>query len=1826
MDHTTTGATRRPGTRERLAMKAATYARHAAGFTRSTAGLAAKVAAVALVAGLAGTGTAFADRTLERLSDFDLPGADYRTLRSVPLEQCEDACLGDSGCAAFTYNERARWCFLKSTVGERVSYPGATSGIVRETADPGQTLPLPDIAYLPASLEADAGRLEAQLAAVRRTRSKVGLITPALAETASRQRADDYLALAESLRNANFEDYFDRQEATRIAGAAAYLGLKSAISPPQQGRALALISRVMEDQGLFRPAIEASAASLSLYLNATERDRLAELRSQHGFRVLDYNVDSDTTAPRLCIQFSEALSGEATDLQRFVTVDGIADPTISVEASQLCVEGLEHGGRYIVTVREGLPSTVSETLAKPAEFRAYVRDRSPLARFETNRFVLPAAAQGVPVTSVNSEELELKLYRVNDRNIADVVRRDDFKRALYPYEADDITEESGSLVWEGTLSVENTRNEDVRTLIPLDNIIRRTEPGVYVMTAVPVELADRSNPMATQWFVVSDLGLSTFSSGGTVDVFVRSLLSADALDGVEVTLLARNDEVLATATTDADGHARLVSSAPTDGGQAPVLVTAHAGEDYAFLPLKGSAFELTDRGVSGRAAPGPVDAFLATERGVYRGGETVHLTALVRDDSARALPLPVTVRLTRPDGVVSRTLTARADSAGGLALDMPLTSNAATGTWTVAAYIDPKGNAVGQTTFLVEDYVPQRIEVNVTSALEEVTAGGVIDATVKAEFLYGAPAADLIMEGSLTVRQAAGLEGFDGYRFGLVQEPFTPTRTPLFDLPRTGSGGLAQLAVKVPELEDVSAALEARLVISVREPGGRQVSDALTLPLATDRPLIGIRPKFSDGRVGEGTRAGFDVIALSSAHERIPAGAEWTLTRISRDYQWYRRGGSWFYDSVDRLEEVARGTVDIEAGNPAAISVPVEWGRYRLEVVDQSDERIASSVAFDGGWVSEEGAADTPDILEVHLDKESYSPGETATLRIVPRYAGKALVTVLSGGVRHHRLVDVPATGADVPLTVEDGWAPGAYVAATLFRPVEIAAGSQPLPQRSIGIAHMSVGTAERRLDVAIDAPDMTGPRQTLDVPVTVGNLDPGETAYLTLAAVDVGILNITGYEAPDAAEHYLGQRRLAVELRDLYGDLIDASGALRGRIRSGGDGPGSGTEALPLSEEPVALFTGVLTAGPDGKAMASLDIPSFNGTLRLMAIVWTDDKVGNADRDMVVRDPVVVAGTLPRFLAPGDATRMRIDLHNVAHAAGEYRLAVAAGGPVALDREAETFTLDQDERTSFEIPLSATGVGEATIIARLDGPDGLSIAKDYTLVVRPAAAEVRERRVSVLNPGESLTLSDTILRPYDSDAEVTLSVGEGDLDIAGLLRMLDRFPYGCSEQTVSRALPLLYVNDVGKALGIDPDTELPERIRQAVSRVLANQSSSGGFGLWSPGYDLWLTAYVMDFLTRAREAGYEVPTIAFQSGLDRLQSVLSYVGDIEGERGAEIAYAIYVLARNGRAAIGDVRYFAEERLDDFPAPLARAQLAASLALNGDEGLAERIFATALPEAFDLPRLFRVDFGTSVRDAAAIVALAAESRVSAPVLDDLEARLDALRAGLERNYSTQEAAWLLLSANALRGSTSDVSVDGVTTKAPFSRGVTRDELAGGLLLSNLEDRPLAVATTVTGSPLAPQPPVQAGLTVERTFHTLEGEEIDISSVAQNTRIVVSVTFTKTVGDAMHVMLTDLLPAGFEIENPRLVGENDLAAIPLARSGQSPEHTEFRDDRFAAAWDLSRGSQDVPITVSYIVRAVTPGTFTLPASEVSAMYQPNFVARSEAGFVSVVPTR
>ncbi|MEQ9246796.1 MAG: hypothetical protein RLO21_12480, partial [Nitratireductor sp.] len=475
----------------------------------------------------------------------------------------------------------------------------------------------------------------------------------------------------------------------------------------------------------------------------------------------------------------------------------------------------------------------------------------------------------------------------------------------------------------------------------------------------------------------------------------------------------------------------------------------------------------------------------------------------------------------------------------------------------------------------------------------------------------------------------------------------------------------------------------------------------------------------------------------------------------------------------------------------------------------------------------------------------------------------------------------------------------------------------------------------------------------------------------------------------------------------------------------------------------------------------------------------------------------------------------------------------------------------------------------------------------------------------------------------FAENASVSLNISRADgFDIPALLMSLDRYPYGCTEQTTSRALPLLYVSELSKAAGLEDDPALKGRIEDAITSVLAAQSSSGGFGLWGPGSgDLWLDAYVTDFLTRAGEQGFAVPEAAMTQALQNLQNTLAYDTDVSS-RGSEIAYALYVLARNRKASAGDLRYYLDTRLDEFSTPLARAQLAAGLALYGDAERAERGFASAFRLAQGMSGRYtaRSDYGSRLRDGAAMLALAAESRPE-PALVPQMVDLVADVRGDTRYMSTQDEAWMLLAARALSQSSDDLSltVDGNAHQGAFSRRLSGLEIeAAPLTVANQGDEPVDAVMTVVAAPQQPLPAGGEGFAIERRYYTLDGREANVSEARQNERYVVVLEMTEQNAWPSRVLVSDLLPAGFEIDNPRLVGSAELANFEWL--GQTDAvHTEFRDDRFIAAFDRNGGGK---FRLAYVVRAVTPGVYTHPAASVEDMYRPQFSARTATGFMEI----
>ncbi len=1347
------------------------------------------------------------------------------------------------------------------------------------------------------------------------------------------------------------------------------------------------------------------------------------------------------------------------------------------------------------------------------------------------------------------------------------------------------------------------------------------EPGVYVATArLPKD--EEWEDAATQWFVVTDLGLTTTLADDGLHVFVRGLSGAAAQEGVTLTLMARNNEVLGEATTNAEGYARF-SPGLTRGnrGSAPALLTAEreAG-DFAFLDLTTPGFDLSDRGVEGRAAPGPVDIFATTERGAYRPGETVHATILARDAQAAAINnLPLTVIVQRPDGVEHLRRAAPGEGAGGRSVSVTLADTAMRGTWRMAVHADPEKPALSRMSFLVEDFLPQRIDFELIAPDAPVTLADTPAIQVEAAYLYGAPASNLPIEGEAVVKAVRKLDAFPNFAFGLEDEQQSTWLRTLEPSFATDEAGRASLPMTLPEGIETTRPLTLTSVIRLRDGSARPVERELDIPLATSAPLIGVRT-VSEGTIRGGDKATFEVIAVGPDGTRIAMDdVTWTLSRINTRYQWYNIDGRWDYEPITSRERIASGAVKASATGTATIEQAVDWGRYELRLTSKSNPRIATSAQFRAGWYAPVAGSGTPDTLQVSLDEASYAIGDTATLRVEARHGGELLVQVLGNGLIATKTTTVEEGISEIILPVTEDWGTGAYVVATLLRPMDVEAKRNPA--RAMGLTWLPVDPGERKLDLSFVTGDESAPRGPLDASVQFADLKPGTSAYVTVAAVDVGVLNVTNFDFPEAPDWYFGQRALGAEMRDVYGRLIDGLDGAMGRIRSGGGALGAAPAPPPI-EDLVAFFSGVVKADENGLATVSFDIPDFNGTVRLMATAWTADGVGSAEKDVLVRDPIVVSVSAPRFLAPGDESRVLVELAHAFGKPGETRVVLNADAELTLGETEQTVTLDEKGQARLVIPVMAQVVGDPEIRLVTTTPGGKRLTKTVRLPVRandPVIA--RRNRIPLAADGGTFTIDDSAFAGFASGtARATLVIGPlAEFDTAGMLNQLDLYPYGCTEQTTSRALPLLYYSNVAQTLGLAPSGDgIAKRVEGAIERILANQTGNGAFGLWYPsGGDFWLDAYVTDFLSRAKAAGYSVPDRAFETALANLRNRVAYAGDFDNG-GEAIAYALMVLAREGTASIGDLRYYADAKGGAFGSSLAQAQLGRALALYGEQRRADSMFRLASAKTGTRKTLWRGDYGTDLRDTAGVLALGVEAGSKAVDAKRLTQRITD-RFADAKYTSTQEKVWTLLAANALLkdAATASIRLDGRAVDGSVVEVLEADALADPITIENTGDAAISAMLTTFGVPTEPEPAGGNGYKITRSYYTMEGKQTSPDAVAQNDRLVVLLDIESDRGAQARLMVDDALPAGFEIDNPTLLRAGDIASLGWLPDTARAEHAEFRSDRFIAAVTTSSD-----FSLAYIVRAISPGTFHHPAAIVEDMYRPEFRARTAAGTVVV----
>ncbi len=1572
-----------------------------------------------------------------------------------------------------------------------------------------------------------------------------------------------------------------------------------------------------------------------------------ELTGDFAFRRLE--VDTTKTKAEACLVFTQKLDASGkTHYEDYLAIDPQTRVAVHVVDNRLCIAGFDFNATYNVTLKRGLPSGTSALkLIEDETIPVELRDKPAIVRF-SGGVVLPREnLEGVPVTTVNVDKLNLKIIRVGDRLLSQIESGVVDQTTMYDWDTAQLQDAQGSVVWTGTMDVANVKNDSVVTLIPIRDILKSDKPGAYVLLASDAAKkkdADEgysSEELAAQWVIASDIAVTSFQGAGGLAAFTRSYSTARPMGGVKLTLIARNNNILQTITTGDNGRADFDAGwFKGTGGDEPVVVMAYgAGGDFSFLDLRRPAFDLTDRGVGGRDTPGPVDAYLYTERGVYRPGETVHAVSMLRDRVGAAVKAPLTLIATRPDGLeVARTTVAGdALAAGSARWDVTLRETAPHGRWQIAAYIDPKASPVGRVQFDVADFIPQRLKIVLTPVEKVLEPNSGLNVKVESRFLYGAPASGLSGEGEARITtDPQPFEAYKDYQFGRVDDSFADVVVAL-TVPESDAAGITEVSGSIGDLAETTLPLKAQIKVSIHEPGGRTTDKSVEVPVRTRNAFIGIRPDFDGGSVAENVKAGFEAVAVDGNGKRIALGGltvSWV--REVTSYQWYQDNGSWKYQSTTRDRLITSGTMNIAAGAPLKLSQSMPWGTYRLTITD-TKSGAATSYRFYSGWAAS-ASGDRPDRIPVAANKPSYRVGETAHITIKPVSDGQALVVVAGDKVFESHVINAPASGASIDIPVSADWGPGAYVLVTHYRALNQATGREPV--RAIGVVWLGLDNSPRTLQTLIGGPAKITPRQRLVIPVTVKGLEGDESAYVTLAAVDEGILQLTDFASPDPNTYYFGKRRLGVGMRDDYGRLIKAEKGAVGSLKFGGDSFG-GRPLAVVPTRTVALFSGIVKLGAGGMAQIPIEVPDFNGELRLMAVAWTDKKLGHADRPLTVRDPVVADVVLPRFLAPGDRALAALNMNNVEGANGNYTATITTSGPVGLDAGAPqtviTRPLNKGQRLLVPVVLTGRGLGIAKVMLAVSGPGGFKVNHDWQIQVRAPQLDIASQDIQVLASQQSYFANGALVAnivPSTVNVGLNVSSNHGYSDVPGLLRWLDKYPFGCIEQTTSRAMPLLYFNDLAQLAGLPKDAALRQRIQDAIDNVLDMQNYGGDFGMWGPGSsaDPFISAFALDFLHQAKAKNFVVPN----DGLTRGDNWARRTAASDSFDDAERAYAFYVLARAGKVNLSDLRYFSDMRGSEWNNAIAASLTGAAAAQAGDKARA----AYAFNRARDIlmaakPETYTTDnYGSLVRDLAATTGLALEggSPQLVPALmkrtNDVDMRLNIT--------TTQEKAWMLRTAYELSKEREPLKILVNGKPATLIKNAVRLSpsigwLNSGITLTNKGDAAVWRSTSVQGTPSAPLPATATGLTLTKTVWTPSGSPADLATLKQNDRVVVVLEGQMTNNFYRELAALDLLPAGLEIEAP--ISGDEGKAYPFLGSLTATNVQESRDDRYVAAFNIGSSYQATikpgdPIPpppsfkLAYIARATVPGTFAMPAGVVEDMYAPEIMGRTTMGTVTV----
>ncbi|HID56432.1 TPA: hypothetical protein EYP37_07870 [Candidatus Poribacteria bacterium] len=1465
---------------------------------------------------------------------------------------------------------------------------------------------------------------------------------------------------------------------------------------------------------------------------------------------------------------------------------------------------------YELTIRAGL-SAEGATLRRDFTTKVKIPAPSPRVQFAVRgRYLGRNLGLKLPLRLRSVSEISVGIWRLPPENI--LWASPNMWKHLIQY--------AEPVVRERRIPVEVTKGETKLIWLKLSDLIDTSEPGVYMIHAsrvVPEE--ERRRRRYYEWgqtsdsaiVIITDMALIAKRSRDKVWVWAVDARSAEPRPRVQLNLYSQRNVLMGSGMTNGEGFCEISFEPIRD--RRPSLITARQGQDFTYLAFSSSEISLEPFSVSG-FKPGEANyrAYFYPERNLYRPGETIHFAVLLRRESTfRGISLPVMVSVRDPRGKHLTDLVQTTDETGLAAFQLSLPSTAPTGNYSFNVKVAEKPVAYGN--IFLETFVPERMKVEVSTDKGEYRAGEPIWVRIQADYLFGAPAAK---EGyrlhCVATEEEFRAKKFPRYRFGRLRGyRREPPRVEYSDRGTLDSKGHAETLCDIRDWSRFYNQINLRVSVEVEEAGSGRVSRSWTNVKVHPFPYyIGLKSdttRFEPGKPV--TVKGIILNPDGRIRKDVPL-LRYQMYEVRYEYvrTWDPRRNRFSWEhSRRRYPTGDKGEVQVKDGRFELSVLPrTYWMDYLVEVRSPEGDSVSELMVRGWEWYDKE-RPEPPEILEIRLDRDVADYGDVVEAQALLPFEGRILWSVELDEVMRYEWQNASGEISKFSFIVPQG-VTSVYVSALLIR-----TDQRYLVRRAFGVKRLSVRSTRHRLPLEVVVPDRIRPGRDLDV------LIKGEGRYkATVAIVDEGILQITRFRSPDVYEGILRDQALGINTAETLGWIVN-----KGMMRKTGGGeavPSMGME-MPSLIRLVSYWSGIVESDDKGELHLRFPLPQYLGRLRVMASVVDEIRMGSASKWVTVTTEVVVLATPPRFLYSGDRIRFPISLKNTTEAVQSVKLKVTADGQ-EIEGVQGQISLEPERSQVVWVPLEVkklSGVLEITIDAEWRKDRFHDTLQIPVIPNRPYETDVRYLQ---LKSGVTDLLSEVRgWMPRYQKTRITLTPMPG-LPLLNHVKYLIRYPYGCVEQTTSSLLPMIRMKTLLEV--IDPELiergELENKVRSGIARLISMQTPSGGFTFWPGGGDPagWPSIYATFALLEAKEAGYPVPETSINMALDYIERYA---------RSDPFGY--FVLARGGRLQPSDLdeimmmnrrKLYSEDELF-----LARA-----LFLGGRPSSANEVLNEAIEEYRPKGRRsLRGDFYSTLRERAVRLYMrelihpgSAENEPDASLL------IDQLRRR-SYYYSTQELAWSMLAlgmriqnAAYARNYTATLMVNGKVKKpiktdrgliwflrsASQMKGLSLRLQSDGMLYAVVENTGFRLKATYRAVS-------ENGISVQKRILDEIGRPVQ--SFRLGDIYLVEITVTNDRGNLYNVAIEDFLPAGFEVENPRLPGTVERR---LSIKGEKfmPEYVDYRDERIQAFGTLRSGET----SYIYVVRAVTQGKFMLPPVRVTVMYNPEIRAASSVGAIDV----